>query len=128
MTPMRYLALLLISCGMVINACKKDDKGPKDSRDQYIGKYQTTESINCYGPCGTCSYQKDTVITVSYGLTDSTLNVLGRDVHLDSAGWYFSYHYGLHLWNDSVYSNYMNGGLGCGQYEVYEGYRISHEP
>ncbi len=54
--------------------------------------------------------------------------VLGREVCLDSTGWFNAYHYGLHLWNDSIWSYFMNGGLGCGRYEIYYGYRISEKP
>jgi hypothetical protein len=54
--------------------------------------------------------------------------VLGREVYLDSTGHYYAYHYSLRLWNDSISSTFMNGGLGCGQYEIYKGYRISTTP
>ena len=114
-------------------SCHKDNDNdepvkPADFRDIYIGKYQVKETINCYGPCGTCSSVRDTVISVNYGLTDSTLSVLGRDVFLDSTGFYGAYHYGLRLWDDSISSNFMNGGLGCGQYIWHKGYRFSNIP
>lgn len=97
-----------------------------DIRKNYIGKYQVVEKINSYGPCWTYSSEKDTVIIVDFGITDSTLSVLERDVYLDSLGRFGDYHYGLRLWNDSISSYYMNGGLGCGNYEEYDGYRISN--
>ena len=131
MTATRHIIPFLIFTGLFINSCHKEEEKiqvQNDFRDKYVGKYQVTESINCYGPCDTCSSQKDTVISVRYGLTDSTLSVLGRDVFLDANGNYYAYHYGLRLWNDSIYSNYMNGGLGCGQHEIYEGVRISATP
>lgn len=124
---LKYMLTFGVISMVVLTACTKDSD-PVDFRDQYIGKYSVTEYINCYGNCWECSSQKDTVITVSYGLTDSTLHVLGRNVYLDSTGSYYAYHYGLRIWNDSISSNYMNGGLGCGQYEVYIGVRISKEP
>jgi hypothetical protein len=65
---------------------------------------------------------------VIYLDTHITLKVLGRDVYLDSAGWFNDYHYELRLWNGSIYSQFMNEGLGCDQTEIYEGYRISGEP
>jgi len=89
---------------------------------------EVKEKISCYGPCGSCFSMRDTIISVNYGKTDSTLNVLGRDVYLDSTGSYYAYHYGLRLWNDSIQSNFMNGGLGCGRYEVYTGFKISDKP
>jgi hypothetical protein len=122
------LAIGLIFSGVFFDSCKKADHESTDFRNKFTGRYQVTERINCYGLCGTCSSLRDTVIAVNIGLTDSTLNVLGRDVYLDSTGHYYSYHYGLRLWNDSIPSGYMNGGLGCGQYETYIGFRISNTP
>lgn len=122
------LALWLICSGFIFNSCEKDENQSNDFRDKYIGKYQVTEKISCYGSCSSCLFQRDTVISVNYGLTDSTLNVIGRDVFLDSTGNYHSYHYGLRLWKDSIYSTFMNGGLGCGKYETYKGIRISDKP
>ncbi|PKP31747.1 MAG: hypothetical protein CVT99_08325 [Bacteroidetes bacterium HGW-Bacteroidetes-16] len=59
------------------------------------------------------------MIIVNYGQNDATLNVLGREVLLDSLGKHYTYHYGLRLWNDSITSHNRNGGLGCGQNEDY---------
>ena len=95
--------------------------------DQYVGNYLVHETIRSYGfpECGEpYSRERDTVIRVDYGESDTTLFVLGREVLLDSTGSYYGYHYGLRLWNDSLRSTFMNGGLGCGQYEIYEGVRI----
>jgi hypothetical protein len=72
--------------------------------------------------------EKDTIISVTYGTTDSTLNVPGSDVYLDSDGYYRANHYRLRLWNDSIFSHFMNGSIGCGIVEVYDGYRISRNP
>jgi len=130
----KFLSVMaIIALGMLTFSCHKDKdinepEKPADFRDIYIGKYQVKETINCYGPCGTCSSVRDTVISVNYGLTDSTLSVLGRDVFLDSTGFYGAYHYGLRLWDDSISSNFMNGGLGCGQYIWHKGYRFSNIP
>ncbi|MBA7544930.1 hypothetical protein ES705_37291 [subsurface metagenome] len=112
-------------------SCGKSDSKPSDFRDKYIGKYQVHEWISSYGfpDCGEpYSRERDTIIRVIYGETDSTLIVLGRVVWLDSSGYFSDYHYGLRLWNDSIWSYYMNGGLGCGQIEIYEGYKISDIP
>ncbi|MDX2432741.1 MAG: hypothetical protein QNK35_17520 [Bacteroides sp.] len=125
------VVVFMILYGLVLNSCNKDDNKPDDFRDKYIGQYQVHEKISSYGfpECGEpYSREKDTIIVVNYGNTDSTLDVLGRDVYLDSAGNYYDYHYGLRLWNDSISSYFMNGGLGCGRNEVYKGYRISDQP
>jgi hypothetical protein len=122
----KFIYSLILSWA-ILNACDNNGNDP-DFRDQYVGKYQVTEKITCYGPCRTCASLKDTVIIVDYGLTDTTLSVLGRDVFLDSDGFYSAYHYGLWLRNDSIWSYNMNGGLGCGQYENHEGVRISTDP
>ena len=122
------LVVFMIFCGFIFDTCTKDGNKPTDYRDKYTGKYKGSLIISCYGPCDTCYTKKDTSITVKYGLTDSTLNVLGREVRLDSTGEYYTYHYVLRLWNDSISSFYMNGGLGCGQHEIYQGVRISNTP
>ncbi len=129
----KHLQLIrtVIIVGAISYSCVKDDYNISehiDKRDGYIGKYQVKEKISCYGPCGSCFSMRDTIISVNYGKTDSTLNVLGRDVYLDSTGSYYAYHYGLRLWNDSIQSNFINGGLGCGRYEVYTGFKISDKP
>lgn len=129
MTNRINLIVFMIFYGFIFNSCKKDDVKPNDVRAKYIGKYQVHEKISSYGSpeCGEpFNRERDTIISVIYGKTDSTLNVLGRDVYLDSAGNYYAYHYGLRLWNDSIYSYFMNGGLGCGQDEIYNGYKISN--
>jgi len=124
----RIIISILIFGIFLLMSCKKDDHKSPDPRDKYIGKYQVHEWISSYGSpeCGEpYSRENDTIIKINYGKTDSTLMVLGREVYLDSVGCFSTYHYGLRLWNDSIYSFFMNGGLGCGQYEVYEGYKIS---
>ena len=121
----KVFIIMLIFHGTFFISCNKCDNKPTDFRNQYIGEYQVSKSIRCYGTCWTCSSEKDTVIVVNYGLTDSTLSLFGRDVCLDSDGYYFDYHYELRIWNDSIYSQFMNGGLGCGKYEIFEGSRIS---
>lgn len=124
------LTSIITFYGLLFLSCDKDEIKPIDFRDKYIGIYQVQERIISYGDpqCGEYYYEKDTVISITYGDTDTTLKVLGRDVWLDSAGRYDDYHYGLRLWNDSISSHFMNGGLGCGQHEIYEGYRISSKP
>ncbi len=126
----RLSGMLILICFQFIS-CDKDDSIPSDFRDDFIGKYQVHKSVNSYGfpECGEhFSREQDTIISVTYGESDSTMHVLGREVYLDSAGWFSDYHYGLRLWNDSIYSHFMNGGLGCGQYEMYEGFKISSNP
>jgi hypothetical protein len=128
-TPTYIITIVLLS-GLVNGSCNNDED-PTDFRDKYIGKYQVHETISSYGTTGFTepySKEKDTVISVNYGATDSTINVLGRDVRLDSTGSYSAYHYFLRLWNDSISSSFMNGGLGFGQKEIYLGFRISNTP
>ncbi len=124
------LTVFIMFFGLLLFSCEDDNK-LTDFRDKYIGKYQVHERIVSYGgpECGEpYNYEKDTIISVTYGTTDTTLIVLGREVWLDSNGEYDDYHYGLRLWNDSLYSCFMNGGLACGQNEIHTGYRISNEP
>ncbi len=130
METIKYLVVILIFSGLVLCSCDKNDEEPTDFRDKYIGKYQVHETISGYSYSSgvSPSKEKDTIISVLYGSTDSTLKVLGRDVYLDSTGFYSAYHYSLRLWNDSIYSYDMNGGLGAGQKEIYVGYRISNTP
>ena len=123
------LLILFLCC--LPGSCDKVGSGPSDFRDMYTGKYQVHETIYSYGfpVCGEPYFsERDTIISVSYGYTDSTLLVLGRDIYVDSTGRGYDYHYGLRFRNDSIFSYFMNGGLGCGQYENHEGIRISMKP
>ncbi len=128
MMPLNRIHALVLFTLLVFASCDTGEADPDDFRDQYVGNYQVHETISSYGfpECGEpYSRERDTVIRVNYGESDTTLFVLGREVWLDSTGSFYAYHYGLRLWNDSIRSTFMNGGLGCGQYEVYEGVRIS---
>lgn len=118
----KLFSYTLIILSFITLSCEKD---AKDFRNKYTGKYLVTEEVSCYGPCSTCYRLKDTIISVEYGETKQSLSVLGRDVTLDSMGYYHDYHYGLRLWNDSIWSYFMNGGLGCGQRIIYTGAKIS---
>ncbi len=120
--------LSLFFCLAVFSSCKKDCDKPADPRDEFVGQYQCRETISCYGSCGTCYTERDTVLSVYYGNTDTTILFIGREVWLDSTGSYYAYHYGLNFRNDSVFSSYMNGGLGCGAYETYFGVKIADTP
>ncbi len=102
----------------ILNSCEKEKS---DFRDEFTGKYKVHVTSSPYGPCGFTGSEYDTVIVVDYGMTDSTLLVLGRDVHLDDEGYFYDYHYSLRLWDDSIRSYYMAGGLGCGHYVVHIG-------
>jgi len=124
----KNLKALLIIILLIPDIISCDREEPFDFRDKYIGQYQVTEVRQSYGfpQCGSNYYsRRDTIIIVGYGQTDSTLSVLGRDVWLDSNGCYNAYHYSLRLWDDSISSFYMSGGLGCGTYVTYNGSRIS---
>ena len=121
----RIICIAIVLFGLLsVISCEKDNT---DFRRAFVGQYQVEEKITCYGECFTCQTTRDTIIIVDYGFHKNTLYVLGREVELDSDGNYLSYHYSLHMSNDSLFSNYMNGGLGCGQTEIYKGIRISDE-
>jgi hypothetical protein len=113
----------ILSVGILIS-CKKDNDKAADFRDKYVGKYQVVEKRDSYGAIGNIHTVRDTVIEVDFGYSDSTLLVLGREVKLDSTGYYSAYHYGLRMWDDSIWSMYMNGGLGGGVYENYKGHKL----
>lgn len=120
---------LVVFLVLIMVSCKKDcDNKSPDFRDEFIGKYSCRYTVSCYGPCFTCYSVTDTVISVQYGNSDTTIFVLGREVWLDSTGSYYAYHYGLNFRNDSIFSTFMNGGLGCGQYQSYVGVKISDTP
>jgi hypothetical protein len=89
------------------------------------------EKVGSYGfpECGEpYSWEKDTIISVTYGETDTTLFVLGREIWLDSTGVHYAYHFNIRLWNDSLNAYNRIGGLGCGRVETHEGYRVSDKP
>lgn len=116
---------------LLFAACGKADEKLTDARNKYIGSYFVHEKIGSYGPPPYVEpflYEKETIINVLPGETDSTLLVLGREVWLDSNGSYYEYKYGLRLWNDSLRSYYSSGGMGGGMYISHVGYRISTEP
>ena len=112
--------------GCIIFNCRKEKiNSHLDYRSNFTGKYKTKYQVSCYGPCWTCNTVKDTIISVVSAAADSSITVLGRTFKIDISGEYYSYHYGLTFRHDSIFSTYMNGGLGCGAYETYIGYRIS---
>lgn len=113
-----FLVLLVLLC------CKKDDM-EKDYRSAFIGTYDVKETITCYGSFGDCFYEKDTLVIVTRSDNDSTINVLGRTIAIGPDGITGDYHYGLHFRNDSIFSFFMNGGLGAGTYIRHDGKRIS---
>ena len=126
---MKAKHFFLIIAGLIFWAgCSKDRLKKNDYRNQWVGKYQVVETVDSYGPCWDRHTRKDTVISVTYGNSDSTLFVLGREVKLNEEGFYGAYHYALRIWNDSIWSYFMNGGLGCGDHIKHEGYRISEKP
>ncbi len=126
---LKIIGLITLITGCLVS-CEKDDSKPSDFRDKYIGKYFVHESVECYGmPSQWCTdSEKDTVISVNYGDTDTTLSALGHEFWLDTKGefWYFPLLFRFR--NDSIYSYYRAGGLGSGAYLTYEGVRISTEP
>ncbi len=127
---MKFILPLLFCLSLTLLSCEKEtnDDGPTDFRAVYVGKYHCIENINCYGALGSCSYTYDTIFSVFNGSSDTTISFLGREIWLDSTDSYYAYHYGLYFRNDSIFSSYMNGGLGGGQYENITGVKISDTP
>jgi len=125
MKKLLYLTFLISICA--ISACKKED-GKPDFRDSYIGKYELKEYISCYGSAGSCYSEKDVILSLDYGASDSSLSFVGKDnILLDSDGRFFSYHYAFRIWGDSLYS-YESGPLGGGKNIEYYGAKISNIP
>jgi hypothetical protein len=120
----RFLIIVGFAVLFSINSCKKDNT-VKDYRSVFIGTYVVKETTTCYGAMGDCFYEKDTTIHVTAGEGDSTISVLGRTLNIYPDGNYSAYHYGLQFRNDSIFSFFMNGGLGAGTYIRHEGLRIS---
>ncbi len=125
---MKNIILVFLSIAATLVACKEEDNTPSDFRAEYVGKYNCNVNINCYGALGTCSYNYDTLLSVYYGNSDTTMLFIGREICLDSTDSYYDYHYGLYFRNDNVFSTFMNGGLGGGQYEYIKGMKISDTP
>lgn len=110
----------------VLIACHKTStpsiQTPNDFRDKWIGTYYSKMHIQSYGQCGTpYELDLDTAITVTKSTKDSILQIGSREIVLDSSQSAYGYHFSIHFQNDSLYMNYMNGGLGCGQYETTRG-------
>lgn len=127
MKAITHILLTGIALSIITWACSKDQTAPVDFRDPYIGQYQVKENIFPYGSChpnDPVPTKKDTVIEIGYGETDTTLSVLGRDIWLDSMNLHHRYHYSLYLTPDSIYSTFLNGGLGCGFTEKHYGRKI----
>ena len=119
------VAAIILTVSITLSSC---DCHLNDFRNPYIGRYQVHVAINSYGTCWEpYSNEYDTIISVTYGESDSSLLLMGREIYLDADGYFYEYHYGCRLWSDSVWSSYMNGGLGCGQYETYLGHKISNK-
>ena len=117
------ILIVLISAGLLSTSCYKIKINPNDYRNNLVGKYQATGTIDCYGPCGDCHKEWDSVITINYGSTDSTLYIWGEDIYFSEKE--TSYGFGLRLWNDSIFYSMKNGGLGCGQFEYFTGSKIA---
>lgn len=121
--------ILLLISGLIFLSCNKEDDKKNDFRNKYIGKYAVHEEVsNFLGDSGSSSHEIDEIISVNYGETDSTLNVLDRDVYLDSNGEFHAYKFSLRIWNDSITSYYRWGGLGGGGSSETTGYKISSIP
>jgi hypothetical protein len=74
------LTIFTLVIGLLLISCKKDkdDTKPTDNRDKYIGQYQVHEKFDCTGFPECAPSEKDSIISVTYGSTDTTLYVLGK--------------------------------------------------
>jgi len=113
---------------LILFSCNKENNNLNKNLSNYIGKYQTVSKFTTFGAMPYSNIEKDTIISVDYGNSDTTLIVLNREVWLDKNREFYDYHYGLQFRNDSIFSTFMNGGLGGGNYEYYVGYKISDKP
>lgn len=120
---MKYLLFAYCSL-IVLVGCRYDD----EVSIRYIGKYRCVHTSSCYGALGNCYSQQVETLSVRQGATDSTFAVFGGDYYLDAAGCCSGYHFGFCFSGDSLHANFMNGGLGGGVYESYEGVKISNTP
>jgi hypothetical protein len=110
---------------LVLLSCRKE---PTETSFDYIGKYRCRHTHTCYGALGSC-YSEDTVeISVRKGATDSTYSVFGGDYYIQSDGCCYGYHFGFCFIGDSLHASFMNGGLGGGFYDVYDGRKVSNIP
>jgi len=110
---------------MLFQASCKKEGAEKDYRNAFTGTYAVKETTTCYGGMGDCYYEKDTTIYVTPGDTDSTINVLGRNLAINTDGHYATSHHHLQFRNDSIISFFKYGGLGGGTYVWHVGKRIS---
>jgi hypothetical protein len=110
----RYFILLIvfsIGCNQEETVVEIIDPDFINLIDQYVGEYNVTETFESYGFQGGCPdpiySQKDTIITITSGNSDTTIIVLGREVSINSLGRYSDYHYDLYIENE-VYEGYKN--------------------
>ena len=121
---MKRRAVLLLMVSTLAAGCRYDD----ELSVKYIGKYRCIHTSSCYGLAGNCYSQTEEIVTVAQGKTDSTYAVFGGDFVIDQDGCCYGYHFGFCLTGDSLHASFMNGGLGGGVYENYEGVKISNKP
>jgi hypothetical protein len=116
----------------MLNGCASDKDDFTDFRNKYIGKYQVKEMQKNYREPDddVYSFLRDTIISVNYGNSDSTVEVIGRDVKLNSKGYYSSSYFAMRIWNDSIYCFTIpfEGEDEDGRCEIYSGHRISKIP
>jgi hypothetical protein len=116
------IAFLLL---IVLFSCRKE---PSETTFDYIGKYRCRHTHTCYGALGNC-FSEDTVdISVRKGATDSTYSLFNGDYYIAADGCCSGYHFTFCFFGDSLHASFMNGGLGGGAYDVYDGVKISNIP
>lgn len=116
--PIVFCSLLFLVC------CRYDD----EVSVRYIGKYRCIHTSSCYGALGNCYSQVVETLSVRQGATDSTFAVFGGDYYIGSDGCCSGYHFNFCFSGDSLHAGFMNGGLGGGVNESYQGVKISNTP
>jgi len=124
---LKFILILLVLTNINCS-CRKDVKVFFKS-SKYVGKYAVTVTSNASGQsCQQLITYPTTqkIIVVNYGKTDSTINVFGQEILLDSLGndpWS-----SLKIHDDTLTYYYSEGPLGCKRNYNYNGVRFDTSP
>lgn len=119
---MRLVKLLLVL--LTLSACRYDDAVSL----RYVGRYRCKHVSVCYGALGNCRYESEELVSIRTGATDTTFELLGRDLFFGTVDCGYDYHFSACLAGDSLHINFMNGGLGGGMNETYDGIKVDDQP
>jgi hypothetical protein len=121
---MRSILGILFLITLSLFACRYDD----ELSVKYIGKYSGLYTRDLYGGAGSGHSESTQTLSVTQGSTDSTYSIAGIDWWLGADGCGSIYHGSVCLTGDSLHLIIMNGGLGGGVYERFNGVKISNRP